>query len=217
MKKRSKGREDGLSQAAPGTAQQRLRIIGGRWRGRQIRYSGDSVTRPMKDNIREAMFNLIGGWIPGKFVIDLFAGTGAIGLEALSRGAQHALLIERHIPTAKIIEQNAADLGAAGETTVVTSDTFFWSRQFLKQPVPTDRAWAVFCSPPYELYVSQTQAMLTLIESLLEAAPQDSVFVVESDSRFDSSLLPRHSQWRVRHYSPAVLHIWRPKDTTTKG
>ena len=76
----------------------KLRIVGGKFRGRQIEYSGDPVTRPMKDNIREALFNLVGGWVKEKIVFDLFAGTGAMALEALSRGATKAFLIERHIP-----------------------------------------------------------------------------------------------------------------------
>ena len=188
----------------------RLRIIGGTWRGRQIRYSGDPVTRPMKDNIRESVFNLIGGWIPGKLVIDLFAGTGAIGLEALSRGAVHAILVERHFATAKLIEQNVRDLDATSQTTVVMSDTFFWSRQFLKQSPPASPPWAIFCSPPYSLYAERADDMLELIRSLWEAAPPASVFVVEADARFDSNSLPDPDSWRVREYNPAIIHVWRP-------
>ena len=90
--------------------QGKLRIIGGTFRGRIIDYSGDPVTRPMKDNIREALFNLVGGWVKEKAVFDLFAGTGAIGLEAISRGASTATMIERHFPTVKIIEQNIQTL-----------------------------------------------------------------------------------------------------------
>ncbi len=60
-----------------------LRIIGGVHRGRKLEYSGDPRTRPMKDRVREAVFNLLGPDVAGKYVIDLFAGTGALGLEAL--------------------------------------------------------------------------------------------------------------------------------------
>ena len=70
----------------------KLRIIGGKFRGRQIEYSGDPVTRPMKDITREACFNLVGAYVDGKAAFDLFAGTGAIGLEALSRGATRQYL-----------------------------------------------------------------------------------------------------------------------------
>lgn len=166
----------------------------------------------MKDNIREAVFNLVGGWIPGKLAIDLFAGTGAIGLEALSRGASHAIFIERHFATARIIEQNVAELQANDQATVVMSDTFFWARQFLKQPPLVSAPWAVFCSPPYALYIEHLNEMLDLIRDLWSAAPAESVFVVESDERFDARLLPDFEKWRVREYTPAVIHVWRPKD-----
>src|SRR4051794_22495694 len=85
-----------------------LRIIGGSFRGRKLKYSGDIRTRPMKDRVREAVFNLLGKQIAGSHAIDLFAGTGALGLEALSRGAARATFIERHFLTAKLIEENAA-------------------------------------------------------------------------------------------------------------
>ena len=64
-----------------------LRIVGGRFRGRKLLYSGDFRTRPMKDRLREAVFNLVGPAVAGMHAIDLFGGTGALGLEALSRGA----------------------------------------------------------------------------------------------------------------------------------
>ena len=78
-----------------------MRIIGGKFRGRKLEYSGDLRTRPMKDRVREALFNLLGNAVEGKIAIDLFAGTGALGLEALSRGASRAVFIERHRPTAQ--------------------------------------------------------------------------------------------------------------------
>ena len=75
-----------------------LRIIGGHFRGRKLRYHGDPVVRPMKHRVREAIFNLISTEAAGRHVIDLFAGTGALGIEALSRGATSATFIERHVP-----------------------------------------------------------------------------------------------------------------------
>src|SRR5438105_2010542 len=76
-----------------------LRIIGGSLRGRKLQYTGEARTRPMKDRVREAVFNLLGPSVTGSHAIDLFAGTGALGLEALSRGAARATFIERHFPT----------------------------------------------------------------------------------------------------------------------
>ena len=186
--------------------QGKLRIIGGTFRGRTIDYSGDPVTRPMKDNIREALFNLVGGWVKGKAVLDLFAGTGAIGLEAISRGASGATMIERHFPTVKIIEQNIQTLDVAASAEVHASDTFFWVRKFVKEPArQSGDAWMVFCCPPYDFFVERTEEVMTMLESLIALAPAESIFVVESDRRFDHSHLPSADDWVIREYSPAVI------------
>ena len=199
--------------------QGKLRIVGGQFKGRAIQYSGDPVTRPMKDNIREAVFNLGGGWVAGKATFDLFAGTGAMGLEALSRGASQAVLVERHIPTVRIIEENVRSLDADLPATVETSDSFFWIRQFMKAPENWPKEpWVVFFCPPYALFVDRPDEMLAAIETMANAAPEGSLIVVESDSRFDVATLPEVSltsdagpvvtwQWTTRQYAPAVVSV----------
>ena len=191
----------------------RLRIVGGHFGGRQIRYSGDPVTRPMKDDIREAVFNLVGGWVSGKAAFDLFAGTGAMGLEAISRGASRGFLIERHFPTAKIIRENVASLDPNMNANVSSSDSFFWSRKFFSDPEswPAE-PWVVFCCPPYDLYVKQADELMEMIGSFLKHAPEDSLIIVESDSRFELTKLPEHENWSVRKYSPAVISVYKKFD-----
>lgn len=176
-------------------------------RGRRIHYSGDERTRPMKDRLREAIFNLIGPDIQGKHALDLFAGTGALAFEALSRGAARATLIERHFPTAAAIRRTAAELGLAEQAEVVAADVFLW--KIKGSGVFNSTAWAVFCSPPYDFYVSRDAEMLKLIEGLVRSAPAGSIFVVESDARFDFGRLPEAASWAVRSYPPAVIGIYR--------
>jgi 16S rRNA (guanine966-N2)-methyltransferase len=183
-----------------------LRIIGGSFRGRKLLYSGDLRTRPMKDRLREAVFNLVGTDIKGAHAIDLFAGTGALGLEALSRGALRATFIEQHFPTAAIIKQNIAALEVSKATEVVPGNTFIW---FRRRPELSQMPWVVFCSPPYDFYIDRTAEMLELMGGLITAAPKRSVFVVEADSRFDFQLLPAPEKWDVRTYAPAVVGIMR--------
>lgn len=183
-----------------------LRIIGGRFRGRKLQYSGDLRTRPMKDRLREAIFNLLGPAIRGKHALDLFAGTGALALEAVSRGADRATLIEQHHPTANIIRQNVTALGMEQQAEVIAANVFIWFRRGL---APTDRPWAVFCSPPYDFYVSRADEMRELIGGLVELAPAESLFAVEADERFDFQTLPDPSAWDVRRYPPAVVGIYR--------
>ena len=194
--------------AAEGSETIGLRIVGGKLRGSKLAYSGDLRTRPMKDRLREAVFNLVGPSVVGTHAIDLFAGTGALGLEAISRGAERATLIERHLPTCELVKKNAAALGIGEQVEVVFADAFLWGRgNRQRHPLPTDRPWLVFCSPPYDFYVDRQAEMLGLIERLIAAAPPESQFVVEADERFDFGLLPQPADWDVRKYPPAVVGI----------
>jgi 16S rRNA (guanine(966)-N(2))-methyltransferase RsmD len=186
----------------------RLRIIGGTFRGRKLNYSGDERTRPMKDRVREAVFNLLGPEVAGKLAIDLFAGTGALGLEALSRGAARAIFVERHFPTAAILRQNIVELGASDLARLAATDVFAWAERELPSG---DAPWLVFCSPPYAFYLDRTAEMLGLLQRLIAAAPPRSVLVVESDTRFDPARLPAMLSWDVRCYPPAVIAIGRMK------
>ena len=160
----------------------------------------------MKDRVREALFNLLGNAVEGKIAIDLFAGTGALGLEALSRGAGRAVLIERHRPTADAIRRNAAILGVEAIVEVSPADTFFWGRNL---PDLGSEPWLVFCSPPYEFYASRKDDMLWLLSQFFENSPQGSLFSVEADDRFDFHELPKPDRWDIRTYPPAILGIWQ--------
>ena len=186
-----------------------LRIIGGALRGRKLRYNGDPAVRPMKDRVREAVFNLIGPAVRGKHAVDLFAGTGALGLEAISRGAVKATLIEQHFPTARVIAENIAALDLDDQAELLATNVFLralWQDRLGKVP------WLVFCSPPYAFYVDRKADMLGLVGHLIQAAPADSIFVVESDDRFDFQSLPDPDAWDVRRYPPAVVGVYRKAD-----
>lgn len=188
----------------------KLRIVGGQYRGRLLRYSGDPVTRPMKDYTREALFNLVGGWVKGKACFDLFAGTGAIGIEAISREASMAHLVERHFPTLRIIEENVRSIDPNMSVEIHGSDSFFWVRQFLGDPGhwPSE-PWIVFCCPPYSLFSDRTDDLIEMIGSLVQAAPPESLIIVESGEDFDTSRLPEYGGWEIRQYAPAVISVFK--------
>jgi len=185
-----------------------LRIIGGQLGGRKLTYSGEHFTRPMKERVREAIFNLISTDSQGRHAVDLFAGTGALGLEAISRGSPGATFLERHFPSAGLIRRNAAELGVAEQCEVVAADTFAWWR---KQTTPPGggRPLLAFCSPPYDFYTERTDDMLELIEGVYRAAPAGSIVVVESDARFDHGQLPPADSIDTRRYAPAVVSVMR--------
>ncbi|HEV3021024.1 MAG TPA: RsmD family RNA methyltransferase [Pirellulales bacterium] len=192
-----------------------LRIIGGTLRGRKLEYGGQPRTRPMKDRVREAVFNLLGPHVAGKLAVDLFAGTGALGLEALSRGAIRAVFFEQHFPTAELIRRNARTLGVESQVEVVAADTFIRFRRTvdLATSADPDLGWVVFCSPPFEFYARRRDDMLSLVGTLLSAAPPQSQFVIEADNRFDFGVLPQAAAWLVREYPPARVGIWPRRRT----
>jgi len=187
-----------------------LRIIGGKFRGSKLSYLGDRRLRPMKDRVREAAFNLIHSYVEGSFVLDLFGGTGALGLEALSRGAVGAVFTEQHFPTARIIKQNIASLNLQSKAQVFTGDVFLHYKK--EQELPKDHPWIIFCSPPYFFFNERTEELLELLNTLYTQAPARSVLVVESDTTFDWSVLESFGEWDVREYTPAVLGIHQKKE-----
>jgi 16S rRNA (guanine966-N2)-methyltransferase len=191
-----------------------LRVIGGHFRGRKLRYHGDPLVRPMKHRVRESIFNLISTESAGRHVIDLFGGTGALAIEALSRGALTATIIERHVPSAQVISDNLAELEVTDRVTLRVTSAFLWGKRDLPTATegpPRDLPWLVFCSPPYSFFVDREAEMLDLIARIVEHAPLASTLVLESDQRFDFAGLigENQSQWDVRDYPPARVAIWR--------
>ena len=83
-----------------------MRIIAGQWRGRKLSVPKGSVTRPTSDRTREALFSILGPGLPDTQVLDLFAGTGSLGLEALSRGASHATFVEKDRRVCGVLREN---------------------------------------------------------------------------------------------------------------
>jgi 16S rRNA (guanine966-N2)-methyltransferase len=214
---RKRKRSEPTTAAARDDPETDVRIIGGEFRGRRLHYHGDAVVRPMKHRTREAVFNLIGTECAGRHAIDLFAGTGALGLEALSRGAQYATFIEKHVPTARIVEKNIRTLGIEDRATVAVTSAFLWSKRDLPGAAATsEKPWLVFCSPPYAFYVDRDAEMNELIQRLQQHSPPSSILVVEAEEPFDFNLLrdtasppSDNSDWDVRSYPPAVVGIWR--------
>ena len=214
MNRRKPAKRKLRDQHAAGVADTALRIVGGRFRGRRLTYSGDRRTRPMKDRVRQAMFDLLGPGLRGTHAIDLFGGTGILALEAISRGASRATIIEQHFPSARLIETNAAALGASEMTEVVGADTFLWVKMATHD---LEIPWTVFCSPPYQFYHERVDDVLQLLQTLIDLAPARSNFIVESDTEFDPERLPCVERWTIRDHAPARLAIYRDHSTSDVG
>lgn len=121
-----------------------IRIIGGRWRGTRLPVADAQGLRPSSDRVRETLFNWLAPVLPGARVLDLFAGSGALGLEALSRGAREAVLVERDRALAETLRQAVVKLHAETEAQVVSADAL----AFLRAPL-FGRFDIAFVDPPF--------------------------------------------------------------------
>jgi 16S rRNA (guanine(966)-N(2))-methyltransferase RsmD len=101
-----------------------LRVISGTARGRRLKTVPGDTTRPITDRVKESLFNILGPDIPGSVVLDLFAGTGAVGIEALSRGADFVRFVDRNRLPAKIVRENLETTGFADKSQVLQMDAF---------------------------------------------------------------------------------------------
>lgn len=132
-----------------------LRIIGGTWRGRKLRFPACAAIRPTPDRVRETLFNWLRAQVPGAYCLDLFAGSGALGLEALSRGAAHVTFVEQDAAATAALRALLTQWQAAGAQ-VVHSDAL---RYLARAAHPCD---IVFLDPPF------TAALLERAAALLE-------------------------------------------------
>ena len=121
-----------------------MRIVAGRWRGRRIHPPRDARVRPTADRVREAWMSIVQPYLHDARVLDLFAGSGALGLEALSRGAESADLVEVSAAGIKAIRENAAALGAGDAARVHRADAV----RFIEQLEP-GAYHVAFADPPY--------------------------------------------------------------------
>lgn len=130
-----------------------MRIVAGEWRGRRIAAPDDPRVRPTGDRVREAWMSIVHPLLDGARVLDLFAGSGALGLEALSRGAASAEFVELNAPSLRTLRENITLLGAADRTLVRRADAL----RFVEALAPGAYDVA-FADPPYRLGLAEKLA-----------------------------------------------------------
>lgn len=161
-----------------------VRIIGGKWKRRKLGFPNRAELRPTPDRVRETLFNWLIHDVVDSRCLDLFAGSGALGFEALSRGAQHATFVERDPLILKSLTANQARLGAAACSTLVRGMALPWLRR-------QHQTWdLVFLDPPYRSNQLATALQILLENDLL--APQ-ALLAVDLPARESPPLGP----WRV--------------------
>jgi 16S rRNA (guanine966-N2)-methyltransferase len=144
-----------------------MRVIAGEFRSRKLKSLPGAATRPTPDRLRETLFDILQTRIEGATFADAYAGTGAVGLEALSRGARHVWFLERGRAALEVIRENVAALGVEARSTVLPGPVLV--------TLPRQAAEIVFLDPPYELEREYGAAL-----ALLGAQPPQLVVVQHS-------------------------------------
>jgi 16S rRNA (guanine966-N2)-methyltransferase len=182
-----------------------MRIIAGQRRGHKINGPRPTAdTRPTSDLVRESLFNILGELVRDRLIVDLFAGTGAVGLEALSRGASRAIFVERNRENVGLIHRNIAALRYEARATVRHADAYRFARTLRALD---DRPIVVFLDPPYRDYEVNARRVHHMISGLIEQLPGGSAIALESGRTLDSQILPDFDSWDTRRYGNTQVAI----------
>lgn len=158
-----------------------MRIVAGTARGRTLKGPKGEGLRPTADRVRESIFNILGQWCEGQVVLDLFAGTGALALEALSRGAARAVLVDSGREALGLCRENASALGLADRARIVAASVD--ERAVAKVVAEAGPFDLVFADPPY---AAQTPAQIASLVARAGALKEEGVLVVEHDRRVEA-------------------------------
>lgn len=156
---------------------ERVRIIAGSARGRALKTPKGSETRPTSDRVRESIFNILGQWLEGGRVLDLYAGTGALAFEALSRGAERAVLVDRSREAIALCRENAAALGFTEQVEMLAARVDATS---LRRAAAGGRFALIFADPPY---AEVTPAQILELLAAADALEPEGRVVLEHDRR----------------------------------
>jgi 16S rRNA (guanine966-N2)-methyltransferase len=151
-----------------------MRVIAGKAKGRQLKRVPGEGTRPIMDRVKEALFSILGDNIRGASFLDLYAGTGSVGIEALSRGAERVVFVENARPAVNTIEENLKTTGLAPKATIIRRDV----REYLRDTKPEPFEFIYVAPPQYKNFWAET---LTLIDIQPDHLHPDGIVVVQID------------------------------------
>jgi 16S rRNA (guanine(966)-N(2))-methyltransferase RsmD len=190
-------------------AKTEVRIVAGSLRGRKLSVVVHEGMRPTPQFVREALFSILGNAVPDRVFYDVFAGTGVVGLEAVSRGASSARLIEKDPRQASDIIKYAAQFGISGRVHVLRADAYRWAERWIPGKEPVN----LFLSPPFPDLTSKADDFLQLVRTLLEKAPAESVLTLQVEDGYPIEQLPNLEAWDIRRYGRNRLLFWVKEQT----
>jgi len=186
-----------------------MRITGGEFCGRPIKVPAGDKVRPTQDRVRGALFSMLAELVPDARVLDLFAGSGAVGLEAISRGAAEAVWVEADRRHVAVLKANVQMFGAAGR--VVGDDCLRWLRHAEGEPFDL-----VFADPPYEWAQEHGFAGIAELLRTRKLLRARGILVTEQPAELPAAELPEWEMLRDRAYGHTRLAVYRLKEFTCK-
>ena len=183
-----------------------MRIIAGEFRGRKLLAPEGDVTRPITDRAKQSLFDVLSPYIEGANVFDLFAGTGSMGLECLSRGAKHATFFEADRSALMRLKKNTAALGVAGRARVISQDLFRW---FSAASPPVEGAGEIdllFLDPPYRFLRERPEDLRGLAGKLHAELAADGIIIFRHDAA-DTLELPSLAPFDRRDYGQMTIEL----------
>ncbi len=193
-----------------------MRISGGSWCGRTLLMPKSELVRPTQDRVREALFNLLAPVLPGARFLDLFAGSGAVGLDALSRGVEAVTFLERDKTVFMTLLKNLATFKVSPDC-AKNVDALAWlglagegSRKPSARPPSVAKPYTiVFLDPPYRW--AEEHGIAPIAQALIDLRliEPGAILIAETDYRTDPEELPKYTLLRDRLYGKTRLALWR--------
>lgn len=186
-----------------------LRIVAGSLKGRRLACNVNDDMRPTPQMVREALFSILGNAVSDRPFFDIFAGTGVIGLEAISRGASMSHFIERDLLLSKEIEKHIQTFQVGRKAKLFRTDAYRWVAAWNAPPTPVN----VYISPPFPDLKDRTDDMLHLLTTLQEKVHDESVIVLQTERGSPLDDMDDLKTWEHRSYGRNLLLIWQRDDS----
>ena len=183
-----------------------VRVISGSARGLKLNTPGDDRVRPTTDRVKESMFNIVQDWVYDSQVLDLFAGSGALGIEALSRGASQAVFCDNSLDSIKIIKSNIEKARVADRSQIVSGD---FKRCLRDMEAKNQSFDMIFVDPPY--YEGLFEEVLDTIRSC-KILKKDGIVIVEHDAKKPIGQVEGLEVYKEKKYSITMLTFYCLED-----